>query len=193
VEPVAEIPYPGEREAAPGRLRLVQQFANTVDTEHGREMLSDEASLRAVLTRLGLLAPDAPVGDDDLARAHAVRGALRSLALANNGGPDDPGARATLETAAAAGRLTVRLEHGETWLEGLEPGVAGALATLAGIVHTAIADGTWLRLKACQRDVCRWLFYDRSRNRSARWCQMAVCGNRTKTRAYRSRRRPAAT
>jgi predicted RNA-binding Zn ribbon-like protein len=36
--------------------------------------------------------------------------------------------------------------------------------------------------------VCHWLFYDRSRNRSAVWCQMAVCGNRTKTKAYRARR-----
>jgi predicted RNA-binding Zn ribbon-like protein len=41
--------------------------------------------------------------------------------------------------------------------------------------------------------VCQWLFYDRSRNRSAVWCQMAVCGNRIKTKAYRERRetRPA--
>ena len=193
MEPVAEIPYPGEREAAPGRLRLVQQFTNTVDHEHGREMLSDDASLRAVLHRLGLLAADAPVRPGDLERAHAVRAALRSLALANNGGGADPGARAALEAAADAGRLTVRFDGGETRLEGLEPGVPGALATLAGIVHTAVADGTWPRLKACQRDVCQWLFYDRSRNRSARWCQMAVCGNRTKTRAYRTRRRPAAT
>jgi predicted RNA-binding Zn ribbon-like protein len=74
-------------------------------------------------------------------------------------------------------------------LEATAPGVAGALGTLVGIVYTAMADGTWPRLKACQRDVCGWLFYDRSRNHSARWCQMAVCGNRTKTRAYRARQR----
>jgi len=59
-----------------------------------------------------------------------------------------------------------------------------------GIVYTAMADGTWSRLKACRRDVCRWLFYDRSRNRSAVWCRMAVCGNRTKTKAYRARKAP---
>ena len=56
------------------------------------------------------------------------------------------------------------------------------------IVYTATVDGTWPRLKACRREICHWLFYDHSRNRSGIWCSMAVCGNRTKTRAYRERR-----
>ena len=66
--------------------------------------------------------------------------------------------------------------------------VDGALGELVGIVYTAMADGSWSRLKACRSHLCKWLFYDRSRNRSAVWCSMAVCGNRTKTRAYRARR-----
>jgi predicted RNA-binding Zn ribbon-like protein len=161
-----------------------------VDFEHRREMLSSAGRLQVVLSGLGLLAVDAPVCEHDLGRALAVREALRGLALANNGGTIDRKALATLESAAADGRLTVGFDaRGSTTLDGTAPGVRGALATLVGIVHTATADGTWPRLKACQRDVCHWLFYDRSRNRSARWCQMAVCGNRTKTRAYRTRRR----
>jgi predicted RNA-binding Zn ribbon-like protein len=51
-------------------------------------------------------------------------------------------------------------------------------------------DGTWVRLKACRN--CHWSFYDYSPNRSATWCSMQLCGNRTKTRAYRSRRRDSA-
>jgi predicted RNA-binding Zn ribbon-like protein len=47
-------------------------------------------------------------------------------------------------------------------------------------------DGTWGRLKACRN--CHWSFYDRSPNRSATWCSMQLCGNRTKTRAYRRRK-----
>lgn len=43
------------------------------------------------------------------------------------------------------------------------------------------------RLKICPN--CRWLFLDRSRNRSRAWCDMAVCGNRVKaSRHYRRRR-----
>lgn len=34
------------------------------------------------------------------------------------------------------------------------------------------------RLKICRN--CGWLFIDRSKNRSRRWCDMAVCGNRAK-------------
>lgn len=34
------------------------------------------------------------------------------------------------------------------------------------------------RLKICPN--CGWLFLDRSRNRSRTWCDMAVCGNRSK-------------
>jgi predicted RNA-binding Zn ribbon-like protein len=51
-----------------------------------------------------------------------------------------------------------------------------------------MADGSWERLKVCPADDCLWAFYDRSRNRSRRWCDMEVCGNRAKVRGYRERR-----
>jgi predicted RNA-binding Zn ribbon-like protein len=74
----------------------------------------------------------------------------------------------------------------------LSPGVGGldgALARLFAIILTAQIDGTWPRLKACRNEVCRWAFYDASKNRSGHWCTMAICGSRRKTRAYRSRQR----
>ena len=179
LEPVDRIPFPGERPPAPGRLALLQRFVNTVDYEHGREVLHSPAKLRTLLLDLGLLAPSARVTAADLRAAHELREAVRALALANNGVETDVVLEA--ELVATVGAEDAALESPAT-------GVDGALATLVGIVYTAIADGTWPRLKACSRDVCGWLFYDRSRNRSARWCQMAVCGNRTKTRAYRARR-----
>ncbi len=190
MEPVDAIPYLLERPPAPGRLRLVQRFVNTVDYEHGREMLHSPERLQALLVDVGLLQAGTRVTASDLRDARELREALRALALANIGGsgrfPGD--ALAVLERAAASG-LVVRFDaRGAAALEPAAAGVHGAFAALVGIVHTASADGTWPRLKACGRDVCGWLFYDRSRNRSARWCQMAVCGNRTKTRAYRARR-----
>lgn len=189
MEPVDRISYLEDRTPTPGRLVLVQRFVNTVDREHLREMLSSPERLGGVLGELGLLAPDASVGRDELASALELREALRALALANNGVPAPGDAAETVERVAAAGGLGLRFVAGRPLLAGTAPGVAGALGTLAGVYATAVADGTWSRLKACRRDVCGWLFYDRSRNRSARWCDMAVCGNRTKTRAYRARRR----
>jgi predicted RNA-binding Zn ribbon-like protein len=188
MEPVDSIDYLADAEPAPGRLALVERFVNTVDHEHGREMLSSPERLRDVLE----LGRGVRIDPADLRRALDVREALRSLALANNGGTADPRAAAVLEEAAERGRLVIRFDAGEARLEPASRSVDGALADLVGIVHTAMADGTWSRLKACRRDVCHWLFYDRSRNRSAVWCQMAVCGNRVKTKAYRERR-PART
>ncbi len=62
--------------------------------------------------------------------------------------------------------------------------VADVLAAIA----KAQDSGEWHRLKACTSDECLWAFYDRSRNRSRHWCSMDVCGNRAKTRTYRSKR-----
>ncbi|MDO1581714.1 CGNR zinc finger domain-containing protein [Rhizobium oryzicola] len=57
----------------------------------------------------------------------------------------------------------------------------------AATVHSAIrllAEVESERLKICGH--CGWLFIDRSKNRSRIWCDMAVCGNRTKAaRHYR--------
>ena len=143
----------------------------------------------SLLVGLGLVEPRVRITRDDLRRALELREALRSLLLANNGGRVDSAALETLEHAAEAGRLTIRFAGpDDAQLVGSAPGVAGALGTLVGIVQLAIAEGTWPRLKACRRDVCHWVFYDRSRNRSGTWCHMTVCGNRTKTRAYRRRR-----
>ena len=178
MEPVDSIDYLLDAEA-PGRLELVRRFANTLDEEHGREVLHSPAQLRKLLLDLGLIDRGARVTDADLERAHELRRTLRHLALANNGVGTDVALEAT---------LTVRVDDRDGVLEPAERDVDGAFADLIGIVYTAMADGSWSRLKACRRDVCRWLFYDRSRNRSAVWCQMSVCGNRTKTKAYRARR-----
>jgi predicted RNA-binding Zn ribbon-like protein len=178
VEPVAFIDYEPSA-PAPGRLAVVQRFANTVDREHGREALHSPPSLRALLLDLGLLDRNAPVGVRELEAAHDLRDRIQSLALANNGVQTD----VQLEA-----ELVVRIDDERAVLAPSRNDVEGAFAELVGIVYTAIADGTWSRLKACRAHSCHWLFYDRSRNRSAVWCSMAVCGNRTKTRAYRARR-----
>ena len=43
------------------------------------------------------------------------------------------------------------------------------------------------RLKLCDNDQCRWLFLDRSKNRSRQWCESASCGNRQRVRRFRRR------
>jgi CGNR zinc finger len=56
------------------------------------------------------------------------------------------------------------------------------------ILHEACVNGAWARFKGCRQ--CGYAFYDRSKNRSAAWCAMSLCGNRTKNRAYVGGSRP---
>ena len=178
---------PGGRAPAPGALREVQLFVNSVDTENGIEELHSPEALRDRLAARGLLDPDAEVGDAELARAIEVREAFRSLLLGNNGEPVPDEALRTLERATERACLAVRLGDGGGELVPSVGGIDGALGRLVAIAFTAMADGSWRRLKACRREICKWAFYDRSRNGSSTWCSMSVCGNRTKTKAYRRR------
>jgi predicted RNA-binding Zn ribbon-like protein len=44
-------------------------------------------------------------------------------------------------------------------------------------------------VRECAADDCAWLFLDESRNRTRRWCDMKVCGNRQKARRYYERQK----
>jgi predicted RNA-binding Zn ribbon-like protein len=179
---------PGDRSPAPGSLRLVQLFMNTNDLETGPDLLPDARALRDWFVERELLAVDAPVSDDDHARAIALREAIRELVCAHAGLPHDPTAGEIVNAAGERAGLRPVLDDPGTRIEPSAPGVDGALGRIVAAIHAGIAEGTWERLKACERDICRWAFYDHSKNRSSHWCSMAVCGQREKNRrAYRRR------
>lgn len=176
----------------PHNLELVIDFVNTVDTDVPSDSLETVDGLAGWLTERQLLgAGETGLTGSDHQAAIELREALRSVMLANNGESPEPAAAAQVELAARRGELGVHFEGGSS-VE-LRPGVEGLPGALARIlvpVADAIRDGSWARVKACPGEGCQWAFYDRSRNRSARWCEMAVCGNRTKVRAYRARSGP---
>lgn len=179
-----------DRALAPGPLGVVQAFVNSADIEDREEGLGSADELRAWLAEHGLLDPETPVDETDVLRVVTLREALRELMRANNGAVPDPAALAALDREVEA----VGLRHsfgpdGGATLQAEAPGIGGAVGALLRIVLAAVANGSWSRLKACHRDQCRWAFYDASKNRGGRWCRMAVCGNRAKTRAYRRRQR----
>jgi len=45
------------------------------------------------------------------------------------------------------------------------------------------------RLRPCANEECRLFLIDRSKANAARWCSMAVCGNRMKARRHYQRSR----
>jgi len=173
---------------APGQLELVERFVNTLEVETGVDAIATPAQLRMWLSDYGLVDRDVRVRSEDVTRAVALREALRQLLLANNGGPAALGALGELDRAAGRAGLAVRFGGGGVSLTPSRGGVTGALGSVLAIVAASMADGTWERMKACRADDCAWAFYDHTKNRSGRWCSMAVCGNRTKVRAYRARR-----
>jgi predicted RNA-binding Zn ribbon-like protein len=173
---------------APGELEMVRAFVNTLDVEGGVDELDDPAALERWLRAHGLLRGGPRPGRAELASARRVREAIRTLLLGNNGVSVRKDAALVLSRAAARAQLApVFHSDGQARLEPAARGVDGALGRVLAVVAGAMSDGTWARLKACRADDCRWAFYDRARNRSRHWCSMAVCGNRTKARAYRRR------
>ncbi|HEV3472593.1 MAG TPA: CGNR zinc finger domain-containing protein [Actinomycetota bacterium] len=174
--------------AAPAPLGLVQDFVNTADLEGGVEELTDPVTLKGWLAERELLDPSDPVTDADVLKAKELREGFRDALVANHEGQPDPGAIDAINHIARNARLYVRLHpDGTSSLESDALGVDRALGRLLAISYTAMADGTWTRLKICRRDSCRWAFYDHSKNRSGNWCSMAVCGNKEKAAAYRAR------
>jgi predicted RNA-binding Zn ribbon-like protein len=172
---------------APHSLDLVIDFVNTLDMEEGTDSIERPETLATWLGERKLLEPGEPLSENDHSHAVRLREAIRALMLENNGEPATDRAGRELELAARRGDLGVHFDPDAavSLLPGA-PGGDGALARLLVPVASALADGSWRRVKACRSADCQWAFYDRSRNRSGVWCEMAVCGNRTKVRTYRA-------
>src|SRR5437773_2195535 len=63
------------------------------------------------------------------------------------------------------------------------------LAVRAILAWDALARLSPGRLRPCANDECRLFLIDRSKANAARWCSMAVCGNRMKARRHYQRSR----
>jgi len=173
---------PGGRPKAPGRLELLQRFVNTHnhDFPDDWDRLGTAGKASAWLREKGLV--HGRVSAAEAGALRDLREVLRALIIG------DPAALDAIRHAAAAAPLTVAFdETGHTTLAPVATGAGGAVAILLGILHESQLTGDFARLKACRR--CEYAFYDRSKNRSAAWCAMSICGNRTKNRAYYRRRR----
>jgi predicted RNA-binding Zn ribbon-like protein len=189
--PSEDVVLDRESKPAPEPLRRVQSLINTVDLESGRDRLATARAAGPWLAANGLLAPGATPTDDDLRILIGAREGLRALVLQNTDGTaPDPAVVSPLHRIADGelARAAVT-EDGGVRLAPVGDSVRARLLRLLLIVSEAQRDGTWVHLKACANDDCRWAFYDRSRNHGGTWCDMATCGNKLKNRDFRARRR----
>jgi predicted RNA-binding Zn ribbon-like protein len=149
---------------------------NTTDHEETRELLGSPEEVRAWLAEhVGDPGRIVPAGAQ---RTRALRQALRELL-----GSPSAEACAVIEENAWRARLTVTLDPPR--LTARAEGLDRVLGALVAITYEAMRDGRWSRLKACRN--CGFSFWDASRNRSATWCSMQLCGNRLKVRRFRRR------
>lgn len=71
------------------------------------------------------------------------------------------------------------------------PGLAAMLGEIASGFGETLARGEPARIKVCDNRDCLWVFYDRSKNRSRRWCEGNTgCGDLMKVRRFRAKRKP---
>jgi predicted RNA-binding Zn ribbon-like protein len=169
-------------------LALLIEFTNTVDLGAGTDEFANARGLRKWMSAHGVGGSRSDISKAQLDRAVTVREGLRALALANSGDDIDKTVpRAFREIAGDLVLSPIVEAGGDIRMQPRHSGVESFLARLLIAAHAAMLDGSWTRVKACRNDRCRWLFFDRSRNRSGAWCDMAACGNVMKARAYRRR------
>jgi predicted RNA-binding Zn ribbon-like protein len=61
------------------------------------------------------------------------------------------------------------------------------LLPIAEALAKFVCEEDFANVKACEGHACTLVFADRTRRRARRWCSMAICGNRAKQAAHRSR------
>jgi len=180
-----------------GGLNTGQLFIDFANSEwyDGRgnvaDRLQDPTWRRAFLRECGLKRYE-PLEEADLPELIEVRSAIRSIAerVRASRAP----ARRDLELLKAVltdhpmrfqlSRRGAQLELEMVPVEQPPKGLAGEIALSAA---RFLAGGQLDRLKMCDNPGCRWMFLDRTKNRTRRWC--GPCGNIDKVRRFRERHR----
>jgi predicted RNA-binding Zn ribbon-like protein len=72
-----------------------------------------------------------------------------------------------------------------------QPSLGGALAPVIWSAADLLTHAGERRIRRCANDKCRWVFVDRSKGGTRRWCDMNSCGNRAKAHRHYARSRKA--
>jgi predicted RNA-binding Zn ribbon-like protein len=174
-------------------LRLVLMLLNTRYGQETRlhDVWPNRASMEDWLREQGLITGEIRVTDADFRRAVAMREAMRQLLRRPKYGDAETNeALTTIQGLASPLLLKVHFLSGSRAdLVPESTGVDGFLGQVAVEIYTAMATGTWTRLKICHNMACSRAFYDESKNHSRVWCSSTKCGNRMHVRMYRQQKR----
>jgi predicted RNA-binding Zn ribbon-like protein len=184
---------------------LCLDLSNTVDerpTDHPRELLPRYQDLLDWAVQAGALAGTEATELSDYARRHrkAALSALRALSEVREAIFDvcsamadrrDMPARALAVLnrvmPAAMGRRGLERQNGRivwTWRRPPRPDLNRVLWPVVLAAAELLTSSVIERIRRCAGSGCAWLFIDRSKNQTRRWCDMSVCGNRSKARRH---------
>ncbi|HEY1271990.1 MAG TPA: CGNR zinc finger domain-containing protein [Terriglobales bacterium] len=183
---------------------VVLDFANTLDNRgrpNEKELLGGYRDLTAFAQQTGLIssaeaqfmvraAERNPVpAERALRRARELREAVFAIFSGiATGHAIPPAALEQLNNVvreAGGNRVLARGEdhfHWQ-WLQKDEP-LHWILWPIALGAAALLASDDMAKVRSCAAETCDWLFLDHSKNRSRRWCDMKVCGNRNKVRRF---------
>jgi predicted RNA-binding Zn ribbon-like protein len=183
---------------------LALDFANTVDDPEGRPRHDHVATYPDLLSwcvRVGTLSPvqagrlqDAATSRPRAAaaalrKAHALRAAVQAVFTDVADGGSASTAWADLHPFVVDAVSHAEIVAGASGYVLAWPDTEALHAMLWPVAHAAadlLTGADVLRVKRCGG--CPWLFVDRSKNGSRRWCTMDDCGTHAKIRRYVARR-----
>lgn len=160
------------------------EAAGVVDRRAGKRLLAEAAQRPREAARA-------------LARALELRQALYGLfdATASGRRPAPAGLEA-LNAALAQSlphQLVLASGDGFGWGWDDAPDLERVLWPVLRASAELLTSDRLARVRRCGGEHCGWLFLDETKNRSRRWCEMSVCGNRAKARRHYRRSRAAAS
>lgn len=125
-----------------------------------------------------------------LERARELREAIHAAATTSASGRDLPSSAVEVINArSAGGHASTRLSPTGERVWGLRStrAVEDALGVIAVDAIDIISGARDGRLALCASPTCRAAFFDTSRSRTRRWCDMNTCGNREKKARFSAR------
>ncbi len=178
--------YKGTYKLVGGRLAL--DLVNTIawrDSDREHDWLSTPRNIEMWLKAVGL--PSYEVRDQDVETVGDIRrilaAVLRPLAAGDHPTRDSVANFNTRLSTTQKRRVVDPVSLRWTWSQ-----VAHRASLLDPVVLDAaeiITAESHQRLGHCP--TCDWLFEDQTRNGRRRWCDMADCGSRAKSRSYYDR------
>ena len=159
--------------------------------------LSDWLAANVVMPRNGRKGASAPADLNGLFdEALRLREAIYRIFLAIGEGQPPPPRDLDIFNSALADtprRLGISARGGAyAWIV-TQPAASlgGALAPVIWSAADLLTHAAERRIRRCANDKCRWVFVDRSKGGTRRWCDMNSCGNRAKAHRHYARSKKA--